>query len=397
MALTEVLQGILDSLRVQRIAGGTPQPGQLVEVELVPPLTGLSVTDVLTGELDLTWVAKDVLFGTADVEPSFLPADLSAATTRGQPAVTSVGGLVDLPGVPGLLGQLQGSMPLSTASSLPVSASISWQVLDAQGGPLSSDQYSAPGGLTSPRLSVAFVPAFFELGDPVPAAQTRNLRVTVSLSAGGVTVGPRQLPDLSVPVAPLAVPTVLALFLHRDFAARSGSDDGAVLVVVPESSPLGSVEALNPILETLSSVAGALRAITALSGFATGLGVLRSALAQPHGVFRRANRIDNLNEIDLIQRSFFENDTEAEDELSSLILVGRSGRGAHCCNARDLNTGEGDFTVSAGSSLITLVRNLHSIAPAVEFGTLVVGTVPPGGPFQASDFGDSLSSLEFVG
>lgn len=193
------------------------------------------------------------------------------------------------------------------------------------------------------------------------------------------------------------MPTVLALFLHPDFAPRSGSDDGAVLLVVPTSSPLGSAEALDPILADLASLAGTLGSIASLAGFATGLGALRSGLAKPHVVFRKADQIDNLNDIDLIQRSLLENDTEAEDELSSLIFLGRPGRGAHCFNERGRRTGEGDFTVSAGASLIALIRDLHSISPDVEFGTLTVGTVPPGGLFTASDFGDALSSLEFVG
>lgn len=397
MALADVLRGILDSLSTQTFTPGTPGPGQLVEIGLVPPLSDLTVADVLTGDLDLTWVAKDVLYGTADLEPSFVPINLNAATSGGQPAVTNLGSLVTLPGVPGMLGQVKGQIPLAAGSSLPVSASISWQVLDEAGSPLAGDQFAAPSGLSAPRITVAFVPEFFELGAGVPAPRRRLLRVTVTVSAGGQTVGPRTLPDVPVVVPPVALPTVLALFLHRDFAPRSGGDDGAVLVVVPNVSPLGSVDALNPILQDIAGLANALRTIGTLAGFATGLGMLRTALAQPHVVFRKADRINNLNDIDLIQRGFFENDTEAEDELSSLILLGRQGRNTHCCNDRDMRTGEGDFTVTAGSSLMALVRNLHSIAPAVEFGSLSVGTTPPGGLFNASDFGDALSSLEFGG
>lgn len=397
MALPEVLQGILDSLGTRVLTTGTPSAGQLVEVELSPSLADLSVADVLTGQLDITWVAKNVLFGTADLEPSFVPANLDAATTGGQPAVNNLGNLVPLPGVPGLLGQLKGSLPLSTATSLPVTATVAWQVLDAEGAPLAADQFTSPTGLNGPRLAVAFLPAFVELGTELPAPQARALRATVTLSAGGQAVGPRTLPDIPVLVPAVPVPTALALFLHKDFAPRSGGDDGAVLVIVPGSSPLGSVEALNPLLDQLAALANALRNVAALAGFVTGIAVLRSALAQPHVVFRKADRIDNFNDIDLIQRGFFENDTEAEDELSSLVFLGRAGRGAHCWNSRNRSTDEGDFTVSAGSALMALVRNLHSISPAVELGTLTVHNTPPGGLFSASDFGDNLSSMEFVG
>lgn len=397
MALPDVLQGILDSLSTRILTTTSPAAGQLVELELTPSLDDLTVTDVLTGQLDVTWVAKNVLFTTPDLEPSFVPANLDAATTAGQPAVTSVGGLVTLPGVPGLLGQLKGSLPLSTAASLPVTATVTWEVLDANGTPLASDQFSSPTGLTGPRLAVAFLPEFVELGADVPAPRTRSLRVGVLLSAGGVTVGPRTLPAVPVVVPPVPVPTVLALFLHKDFAPTSGGDDGAVLVIVPDSSPLGSVEALNPVLDQLAALGSALQNLASLAGFVTGVGLLRGALAQPHVVFRKSDSIGNFNNIDLIQRGFLENDTEAEDELSSLIFLGRPGRGAHCCNSRDLSNGEGDFTVAAGSTLMALVRNLHSIAPAVELGTLTVGRTPPGGVFSASNFGDELSSMEFVG
>jgi hypothetical protein len=108
---------------------------------------------------------------------------------------------------------------------------------------------------------------------PSPPLQvTRFIRAIVTLAAGGTTIvindpsNPNNVPDVTLPDVPvlipvLAIPTLLALFLHVDFAAKDGDDDGAVLIVVPASSPLRSFEQVQPLLNTLESTVSSLPAI----------------------------------------------------------------------------------------------------------------------------------------
>lgn len=400
MALTDVLQGVLNGLSAVLTTSDRPQPGQPVGAKVIPPLGEIDATDIVSGDLDLTWITKDVMYQTSDVEPNLAGGALNTATVAGQPLLGTLGNIISTPGVPGLLGQLKGSLPLPMSGTFPVSASVTWEVLDSDGRTvLPGTEYSAPGGLAGTQISVAFAPDTAELtsSGTLPAPRQRFLRATVSLTAGGVTVGPRALPNVPVLVPAIPIPTVLAFFLHTDFQARSGDDDGAVLIVVPANSPFRTLEQLQPTLTQLQTAIGSLTSFGSFATFLLGLNDLVSAVgAQPYVQFRAEDRINNFNDITLIQRGFFENDTEAEDELSSLILVGAAGKGAQCSNARDCNSGEGQFTVRTTANLFAIVRNLHSASPTVEGGTLTVDTAPPGGWFNPDDFGDDLSSVQFV-
>lgn len=86
------------------------------------------------------------------------------------------------------------------------------------------------------------------------------------------------------------------------------------------------------------------------------------ALQSGNIAFRKADQIGNLNDIDL--ESGLINDTEAEDELSSMILIGPPRRRIECFNARKFSTSEGQLDLTAGTELIALVADLHSASPA---------------------------------
>jgi hypothetical protein len=398
MGLQENLEAVLNGLSAGLTGTSQPGPGQPVRAAVIPSVNALTLTEVLSGDVDLTWVAKDVMYSTSDLEPDFASPALNAATLAGKP-ITGATGIIPVAGVPGLLGQLQGQIPLSSGASVPVQAFVTWQVLDDQGNPLDPALYLAPMGLSSASVSVIFAPATAELTDTggLPAPARRSLRATVRLTAGTVGAGPRTLPDIPVFVPAVPIPTVLAMFLHVNFQARSGDDEGAVLIVVPSNSPFRSLQQLQPALNTLQSTVGNLTSFASFAAFLLGLNELVSTIgAQPYVQFRAADRIANLDDITLIQRSWYENDTEAEDELSSLILIGREKRGARCSNDTNQDPGEGQFTVRTGGSLFVLVRNLHSVSPAAEGGTLVIDRAPPGGWREPDQFGDELSSFEFV-
>jgi hypothetical protein len=398
MALLDVLSGILNGLSPQLTSSAQPQPGQLVTATIVPLPDRLQATDIVTGELDLTWVGKDVMYGDSDLEPSFAPADLDLATIGPKPITGATGIIGGISGTPGLLGQLKGGIPIAAPGTYPVSVHVTWRFLDEHHNPLPASQYSAPGGVNNPDIAVAFAPETTELTDgPPPAPRERFLQAEVSLSAGSATTPPRTLPELPVLVPALPIPSVLALFLHANFAPRSGDDDGAVLVVVPGNSPLRSLGQLQPVLNTLQSTIGNLTSFGSFATFLLGLSDLTHALSvQANVQFRATDVINNLNDITLIQRSWYENDTEAEDELSSLILIAHEGKGVKCFNDRDRDDGEGQFTIRTTANLYVIVRDLDGKHPAAEGGSLLVDKEPPGGWFDPDRFNDELSSLEFA-
>ncbi|HEX6289541.1 MAG TPA: hypothetical protein VFZ66_10140 [Herpetosiphonaceae bacterium] len=393
----DVLNNLAKTLRIDLTGPAQPAPGQTATAQIVPQLSDIGVTEVLDGVVNVTWITKDVRFSTAKLEPTLAAAGLDPKILGGIP----LGGITPLEGVPGLLGQLTGSIPLPTTTTVPISVEVEWSITDERGTTLTlGTDFLAPEGLTNPTVSVIFAPETAELttDNPLPAPIRRNLNARVRLTASGTQTAFIPLPSIPILVPALPLPTILALFLHTDFQARSGDDDGAVLIVVPANSPFGSLQQLQPTLNQLQGAASTLASFASFAAFVAGLSELTGALtAQPFVQFRSTNEIGNLNDITLIQRGFFENDTEAEDELSSLIFIGRKDKKVQLFNARDFDTDEGAFTLTIGRNLFVIVRNLHSAEPAEEpDGSLKVDKTPPGGVFNPDHFGDELSSLRFV-
>jgi hypothetical protein len=413
----DALKSIAQSLQVVRDGPAEIQPGQKVTVRLEPAASGLKLTDALPGSLDLLFLTKDIRFNNRFVEPVLDAAGLDPKIVNGQPITGLTGSIGSVTDVPGTLGQVSGSVPIPV--EVPVGIQVKWAVLDEAGNELAEGaDFVAPDGLGSPEVSFIFPLQVVELtsltSPPLPV--TRFIRAKVLVSAGGTTIAINDpanpnnvadvtLPDVPVIIAALAVPTLLALFLHTNFAAADGDDDGAVLIVVPAASPLRSFEQVQPLLNTLESTVSSLTSFANFASFLLGLHTLNAALAaQPHVQFRAADRISNLNDITLIQRGIFSNDTEAEDELSSLIFIGPPGKTVQCFNARNTSSREGQFdltiarrvvegTEQIGAELFTLIRSLHSPAPASEPTGQEINVVR--NSTESNRFGDELSSLQF--
>lgn len=404
----EVLQSLASAFSAVRTGSQLVQPGTPVAVKLLPAsAAGLTATDLVAGQLELTWITKDVRFNTFGIEPvlgtdPFVPADIDALLSGGMPAI--VPAVVPLPalnnvgtqqlqGIPGQLAQLAGSFPIPV--EVPVALGVLWEVLDENHAVIAAGgaTYQAPDGTASPEATFVFPPQTVELTNDVSLPVVRRyLRATITLRAGAVQTT-RALPEIPVDIPAIPLPAVAVFFLHRNFAAVDGDDEGAALVVVPNNSPLRDLAQLQGLLDTLESTVSSLAGIAEFASFLLGLGELTAALAaQPHVQFRVAdgeNKIRNFNDITLIQRSWYQNDTEAEDELSSMILVGPSEKRIQCFVARDCDTDEGAFDLTTGRGLFAMVRNLHGSDPATDPSGLLTVTR------SAKTFGDELSSLRF--
>lgn len=375
------------------------EPGQHILASLTPDLSQLTLTNVIEHDVDLELIAKQVVFTNTDITDSAFPGDSSIVKVLPMFDLTSVPPSLDDSGVPGLIGTLTGKLPV--AVSAPLSITVSWKVQDGSGNNLvEGSDFLAPDGLEQQTLSIIFLPAFELFDGTTPQDAVRQLLADVTLKSGSETwsgeIGP-----VRVVVPAIPFPQVLALTRHSDF-------DGAALIVVPGSSAISTINEIKTLLQPIRTVIGTLTSIARFAEMLTGIDMMTEILDATNIVFRKEDRINNLNNIDLIKRPWYRNDIEAEDELSSLAYLSPpplegSARKVELCNDRDLKAGQGKFTVSTGSAFVALCRSLHSKTPELitPSGDLTVNEEPSGwrvrSPFSGiSSFGNELSSLRFL-
>ena len=407
----DLLQTLARTLRPAAAGSDQIAPGEALRVQLLPLPTDLNVADTITRTLDLIGLTKSVRFEA----PGLVPKPLQQHLRMIQRGAT---GLCDLPvlrqvcdtlrpsGIPGLLGQLSAQMQVPTEVSVALSAEVEWIIKDENNqAVLSTNLFKVRSGAALPEATFHLKPPTTELTtNPNLVPVRRYVHARVKLTALGITSGWIDVPGDGLPiwVARLPIPTVLLMFLHANYASKSGNDPGAVLVVLPSNSPFGAwaefqtkVNEIRNTISTLSDFAG-------FGAFLTGVPNLLSAVdEQPYIVpAPLGDRFANLNDIDLIVRSWWENDTEAEDEISSLILIGPPGKRVRLYNARDFNSGEGQLDLTVGDEMYAAVPNLHSADPTASVGQLQ-RVSPPAGfnplpPHNITTFGDEISSLQFA-
>jgi hypothetical protein len=203
--------------------------------------------------------------------------------------------------------------------------------------------------------------------------------------AGAALVGTRQLPAVRIEVRKLAIPSMLCLFLHRNYT-------GYMLVVVPPETAIYSLGYVTNRVQDLRTLLAPFTGNPRLGFLVDALAIFHARLtAESHIQYRQTNQIANLNDITL-ETDWF--NTEAEDEMSSLLLFGPPGRSVDFFNARDFDYDEGVMTVTARAELVAGVRDLHNDFPTVEpiGASLLPRLQPPG----SATFGDELSSLRFA-
>lgn len=420
--LLESLNTLAQSFTVALTAGATARE---FTATLVPPAggeRGLTVveevtrSEVVDGTVDLSWRTKDVRFVNTDI--------LDPNVTGGMPIppllTLNIGnvtnGPTSPPGVPGVLGLLSGTVPIvnevTEQLTHAVTVEVRWRVRDESNAVVSDVDWKlgaggpgleGTGGQINPPVSGALTPLnmvfpviFVELtSSPTPVVR-RSIQASVRLTAGSVSTGFVDLPPLDVPLPVVPVPTLLLLFEHKNF-------EGIVLAVVPASSPLdqGGITAA---LDTLKAAIDPLDdVLTVLSFVFSEIDTVKGILATAKVVFRKADEIDNLNDIDLDTAFIIGNDTEAEDELSSLIFFGPPRRQVRCFNARNFSDSEGQMNVTLGAELIVEVSDLHTGSPAsMPAGRVSVPRTPSGTRWDDFDpwrditgFGDELSSIRF--
>jgi hypothetical protein len=438
----ESLDALASGFTIANVTPFGAPPGQFV-VQLVPPGVRkgapleVDVTTVVSqltdADVDLNFIAKNVRFddfapptvdaagnvdggtiigGSPIADPEILPA----ATTFTSLVDPFTEGDVTKAGVPGLIGLLAGTFQLpidvTETTTLDIAVQVQWRIRDENGQPVADAEWatetaSPTQGTGDPpllsgddavaALDLALRAAFGELTVPPEPPRPRTVSAAIRLSAGTISTGWIEVPPVTLTVPLIPVPTALLLFKDKDFKSR-------VLLVVPATSPIGEPPEV-PLKAALDQVKTSLDQLGALVGaaafFVSELQSVKDALDDaPAVIFKKTNSISNLNDIDL-EGGFF-NDTEAEDELSSAIMIGPPRRKVEAFNDRDFSTSQGQMDIVVGAELLVLAANLHTGTPATNpAGRIAVPHAPTGSRWHRfwwgdiTGFGDELSSFRF--
>lgn len=376
------LSELLNSLSLQP-SWVTATMGMPVTLTVVPDISSARVTEIQMVDVDFELIAKSFVFANGDLNDPTATGPLPIQDLVANPPAI-------VPGVPGLLGRIRGQMPVAVPSDSAPTLQVTWGVTDSGTTDLlASGDVVATGGLGGTSVSLLFLPEIVErVSADDPGVSARLVRAHVTMIHNNSVFGSVNLTAL-VQVPRLALPRMLAMFRDRHYT-------GPMLVAVASRSAITGVGELTSIVQGL---------VSSLSGYAaTRLGFLQSTLAQlasrltaQSGIaFRKGGGITDLDDVTLA--SGFLNDTEAEDELSSLFLVGPEGGKAELFNDKRYKAGEGAFSLETGPELLAGVRDLHTSSPSCEpaGATVEVTRYPPGGVWNPDTFGDELSSIRFL-
>lgn len=392
-----ILNAVAARLRVVRTGPRHVQPGESLLAQLVPASLDLDVSDLADLAFDAAGIAKDMFLANKDPFPvppaesladsgdfagSEVVRDVPTQFAGGKPfvqppLVSTVAPITSGP-VPGLLGQLFGTVKLP---DLRVSLEVKWILADADGYPLEEgSDFVALDGLSSPSVALVVAPSLAEyrhdtLLKPGGTQYCLWLSVTLKLGAAQVATMIGPLPFVQLP---LLVPTVVGLFSEDNFAVTSSS---AALLVVPAHSPFVSLEPLLKMLETLDRSLDKLRGIGKLAGFLLGIGNVLGAIPQtPRLRLTATNRIDHLGAYVIKPRPWYDflgSDDTFDDRVNSLFVLGAPGTRVHFFNDEKCElTAQGGFTIAL-NTVATLDGDLPDAFVAVPSFYVSNDAAPP--------------------
>lgn len=300
-------------------------------------------------------------------------------------------------------------------TQIPVEIQVRWSVTDGERKLSPGVDFLATNGMAGPFVDFIFKPEFLELGTVKPLVDDslRIITAQVTLRAWPTNIAPNTTEPqavvskevkLSLPlaVAPLEIPTMLALFRFADFRAMGLADltPGFVLMLMPKNSYLQEfTEQLNETLVRIEEAIRPIRTLLGLAAFLARLNVLRQALtAQPMLRMLHRQEIDSFNNIHMrvdtrFGVDFFKRDLRADNRVSSLIFMGVSGKKVTCFVDKDRDPGDGAFEIVSATEMIVLLptMNLNAATLAEHPEVKVIDNTNNG----LNNFEDSLSSMKF--
>jgi hypothetical protein len=233
------------------------------------------------------------------------------------------------------------------------------------------------------------------LQDPTQLPQLK-VSFTVTASVGTVKRAEFTTPELSIPISPIPLLSVAALFRDKNFGGDS------VLVMVPETSPInnGELQKLLDILGNLSDTLHNIRNAASLASWLLGLDGLMGAVntlatqvpSMENVALRNKRENKDLGKDNFIGRWYW--DTDIEDRSSSALVI--SALKAISFFQHD-NFGGAQIALdarpNAGLTRLggALVSDLHVAQPK---------SLPPGCVVQmgqpGANWGDTISSYQWA-
>ena len=378
--LALLLTAYFPALAGSGAASGNPPPSRVAAPP--PPLVQEPVLNTIAGKIKATADFSEAVYpgrllNVTLVLPSELGGPLaftgapgmanrtSAAVSQRGPADAAAGPTNTIPcrlwtcGCPG---------PLSLGSGVVLDQfelRVTWDIFELVNGNRvelkDGEDYQSP---SAAGLSRAFVLAPLHVveytGEKPPASAyfitatvtvVANKIVTLPPSTTQVTSAPTAV-DVPLSLLALEVPKVFVLFLDNNFG-------GAAAIYFPKSTVFqGSsdnaqakiFEGAGRILDTYNTSVTRLGFVAWFASYMTGLEELRKVRDLPHvDVKERKDSEKNLNDDDFIHRPWYSslNDTEVEDESSSLLLLGPPGSGGQFFQDRSFKGGEFDVLTGA--------------------------------------------------
>lgn len=420
---TDVLTAVANRLSIVLTSSSRLSPGDLANAALVPGSPELDVSELASGVINVAFLAKNVLFKTAtpiDVpDTGTLAGDAVAIATDpaagGTPFPAPLGTVTTSPNpitknVPGDLGQVFGTLSLP---KLTVKVDIAWTVArqndprDPTAGKTvlaEGHDFVALGGIASPTVSLAIPPPFSELRiDTLRTPQPDRvcLSASITLTFGAVADPPPNttnfvltktftLGPVDIILLPVLIPTVVALFAEPNFGV---TNDGTVLIWVPEHSPLTSARALFDQLRRVEKVLDALRGVGGMAAWLLGLDELLDALPdQPRIRFKATNAISKLDDVEIKAGVFFGlGSTTFDDAVESLIVFGLPGTVVHFFNDTNFKT-----KPATNQGMYTIRLDSKTEPPrTVPRNAIAMTDFEPDTTDNDHDWEDSLSSVKF--
>jgi hypothetical protein len=384
MAVTQdSLNAFAKSVRIVKDVQTPVEPGQVTKLALAPdPTQGM--TDFLSAPLNGVFILKDVRFSTKDLEPSLAAGDLNQQILGGMP----ISGGPALQGIPGALGQYAASV--SIPRTVPVSAEIKWSVLDEDHA-LMEEGFIAPTALAL-SIGLVFLPPIVDFTLANVPTLSRYVTAQIRLTAEGLQSDWTDVPEVEIDLVALMIPTVGALFRHGNFLPYYEGDDGFAFLVAPADSPLTDLASLLDELPALQVHTANLSGFSQFAAFALGLSELSDALAS-HANQKRVLAIAPEDTIGDLSTYKDELGTNPENQISSMIFIGRSGWQLNCYNKGYRKTGHGKFHLTTGGEMFVLVRHLGVKTPVAEPpGDIIVDVKST----EGETFGDTISSILFI-
>lgn len=409
-AACDLLRRVVRGMRIGPQTSTVLQPGDEMLASVVPAAPELALDDLAVAGIELVW-------GTVTQTP---PDEL--------PLPSLGGGTSDLSDLQALGGRV-------APPRLRVLVDVRWKLTDKDGVDQGEGHdVGMPAGSQATEIRLQIPPALRELTleeleNPVPTWFCLSAEVTLTIETGkldGNVGGPcaavndgalgsstadrisltRRLPGIPIAQLPVLIPTMVLVGTEPNFDLTTKS---ALLIVVPEDSPLTNAQAAFEEAKRLEKIVRSLRRLGGAASWLLGLeDVLAAIPEQPVVRFKVAKKhnghsgINNLGGIKLRPRPWYHflNPHDSMHNCSeSVAVVGPPGRRVRFYDAKNFKTMHGAYTIQVDveAQAVAVIPDLNT-PDDVKPVTTPAGRVLDNG-FEKSTEGTwarALDSLEFL-